>query len=379
MPHVLSLRGSRHTGVQDWRRGAQLFGQRPVFRQQHGGIGIQRGAVARVPGAAVALQSGLSALDVERLAGVHEFLVRAPAFGVRRQPVQRGGEAAAGGRARFEQVFPAVGRERQRRLHQRLEVVGDVIQRIALGEVHRAAVGADVGGYLGQQPPARVGDQRRIAQYGCGHGQQLDAMALPVVDVVDVGRAGFLPQARAVTRGHAPEQGDGRRAGGGGQGVAGQCVGLEQLVEVGFVDRVEVGPVAAGPGVEVARDLAQQRRPAAQSPGHGGAQGQRPVAFGFGAGVVDTLVRQQALGVQVGHGLRPRIQVRQCGGHHGIVRAGGRWRKQRAPPARGIAGVCRSAGQGEQHGGNEAAGVHRDFSLASASTSPAASRKAPTP
>lgn len=75
-------------------------------------------------------------------------------------------------------------------------------------------------------------------------------------------------------------------------------VGLYQLVEVGFVDRVEIRLIGAEPGNQARIDLLQIAPVAAQPPSQGRPTQDRPVLLGGDALLTDALVWQRAFGMQ---------------------------------------------------------------------------------
>ena len=89
-------------------------------------------------------------------------------------------ERRAVGRA-LGQPVAVVAARGERGGHKRLQVVGHVMQRVALAEVERRAVGRDVVADMLEEEPLRCCDHLPVVERERDHRNQFDPMALPVV------------------------------------------------------------------------------------------------------------------------------------------------------------------------------------------------------
>lgn len=260
------------------------------------------------------------AVAVELDLGIDELDMGLLARGEGRQPVQRLGQAGAGRALPGEPVL-AVGLGREGGHHQRVEVVGDVVQGVALVEVEHRAVGVQVGRDLLAESLAGAVDDLGVAGLEGGDGRQLHAVTLPVGG----GILGSRVHGVEIADGHLAPEGVDLDADRGGQIVLGQIIGHDQRVEARLVDRVERDLIDVGPVLEVAAGRVQEAAIAGQAPGDGEVEHDRLVLAGLEADLADALARQGAFGVGVGNGAGRAVQRRGGARDDRLGQGGGDW------------------------------------------------------
>ncbi|CAM2146971.1 hypothetical protein PT2222_10017 [Paraburkholderia tropica] len=323
--HARSARRQRQAdGKPRGRRGCQFQGDRRIAAIEPRGQVKQFGGVLRIPRAGVAGQTGLAAFGVERHARMHELLVRLLAERVRREPVERARQRGAVGRA-LGQPVAVVAARGERGRHERLQIVGHVVQRVAFGEIERGAVGRDVVADMLDEQTLRRRDHLAVVERERRHRNELDPMALPVVRERALERARLRVHLLDVAVRELVQKQHGRVARFHRQRARGHVVREDQRFEARFVDRIEARLIGRDPRVQKAVDELQEAVVARGAPGERRVAHQVEFLLGLHALVVDALVRQRAFRVQPRERMRHVVHVRLHFGHqrfHAGVRIG---------------------------------------------------------
>src|SRR5258708_6691993 len=126
--------------------------------------------------------TNIRADGIEGHSRMNEFVVRARAERVRRKPVQCSGEGRAGLRALTQPIAVMTARG-ERSGDQRLQIISDVMQRVAFGEIDGRAVRRNVVSNMLHIQTLRSVDELALVDGERAHRNQLDPVTLPVVAI----------------------------------------------------------------------------------------------------------------------------------------------------------------------------------------------------